>query len=61
MMLITALTLSVKMVSGNPKSFDSVTIDYYGKSYKIQLDKDIIRTSIRKITAEELRYVDSLH
>jgi hypothetical protein len=61
MMLITALTLSVKMVSGNPKSLDTVTIDYYGKSYKIQLDKDIIRTSIRKITAEELRYVDSLH
>mgnify|MGYP006203314853 CR=1 FL=1 len=61
MLLITVLTLSIKSVSGNPKYSDTVTIDYFGKSYTIQLDKDIIRTSIRKITAEELRYVDSLH
>ena len=61
MLLITALTLSVKSVSGNPKYSDTITIEYYGKSYKIQLDREIIRTSIRKITAKELRYVDTLH
>ncbi len=61
MLLITALTLSIKSVSGNPKYSDTVTIDYFGKSYTIQLDKDIIRTSIRKITAEDKKYVDSLH
>ena len=61
MLLITALTLSIKSVSGNPKYSDTVTIDYFGKSYTIQLDKDIIRTSIRKITAEDTKYLDSLH
>ena len=61
MLLITVLTLSIKSVSGNPKYSDTVTIDYFGKSYTIQLDKDIIRTSIRKITAEDTKYVDSLH
>ena len=60
-LLITVLTLSIKSVSGNPKYSDTVTIDYFGKSYTIQLDKDIIRTSIRKITAEDTKYVDSLH
>lgn len=59
--LITALTLSIKSVSGIPIYSDTVTIDYFGNSYKIQLDKDIIRTSIRKITAEDTKYVDSLH